>query len=328
MLTRETAYGAGPRRMAAAVPKRAVFRDVEPAPVTVIAAHSGLGAGDPRTGLGPRALDPSGILDSLAKPGRATGWLDVSGSSTDSRKDPDARLAGVASAASAVASAVERSLKSGAQTLVLGGDHSIAAGTWSGAANALGRGSRLGLIWLDAHMDGHVPETTPSGNWHGMPVAHLLGHGVPELTGLARFGPALRPENLCLIGVRSYEPGEARLLQLLGVRVIMADEVAARGFAACFAEALEIASNGTDGFGVSIDLDAFDPRQAPGVGSPVAGGLATKPAIASMAGLSYAPGFLGLEIAEFNPARDIGGKTADLVARLVESVFETKGGSA
>jgi len=325
MLTRESAYGAGPRRQAAAVRKRAVFQDVEPAPVTVIAAHSGLGAGDPRTRSGPRVLDHAGIKDLLAQSGRATGWLDVSGGPQDPRKDPAARLAAVADIASAVAWAVERSLRSGANTLVLGGDHSIAAGTWSGAANALGPNGRLGLIWLDAHMDGHVPETTPSGNWHGMPVAHLLGQGVPELTRLARFGPALRPENLCLIGARSYEPGEARLLEQLGVRVIMADEVAARGFAACFAEALAIAGDGTDGFGVSIDLDAFDPSQAPGVGSPVAGGLATKPAIAGMAGLSHAPGFLGLEIAEFNPARDIGGKTADLVAGLVKAVFDTRG---
>ena len=307
------------------MPKRAVFRELAPGPVTVIAAHSGLGAGDPRTGTGPRALGRAGIQDFLAQSGRATSWHDIPGSKKAAPSDGVARLAAVSRTASGVASAVQRAIQSGAQTLVLGGDHSIAAGTWSGAANALGPGGRLGLIWLDAHMDAHVPQTTPSGNWHGMPVAHLLGHGVPELTGLARFGAALRPENLCLIGVRSYEPGEARLLEQLGVRVIMAGEVAARGFAACFAEALSIAGEQTGGFGVSIDLDVFDPGEAPGVGSPVAPGLAARPAIASLAGLSTAPGFLGLEIAEFNPARDVGGRTANLVTGLVGSVFEAEG---
>ena len=157
MLTRETAYGAGPRRGAAAMPKRAVFRELAPGPVTVIAAHSGLGAGDPRTGSGPRALGRAGIQDFLAQSGRATSWHDVPGGPQRLPKDSGARLAAVSRTASGVAWAVERTLLSGTQALVLGGDHSIAAGTWSGATNALGPTGRLGLIWLDAHMDAHVP---------------------------------------------------------------------------------------------------------------------------------------------------------------------------
>jgi len=202
------------------------LRNRQPKPVALIAVHSGAGAGDPRTGGGPRALAAAGLRAWLAGLGLAPRWWHVdAGASGEAAKNPAARLAVVASLASGVASAMESSLRSGARALVLGGDHSIAVGTWSGAANALAPGGRLGLVWLDAHMDAHVPRTSPSGNWHGMPVAHLLGRGAPELTALARSGPALRPENLCLVGVRSYEPPEARLLRRLGVRVIAASEV-------------------------------------------------------------------------------------------------------
>ena len=324
MLTRNPAYATGPRPGGASLHERARPGVTPAAPIAVIAAHSGLGAGDPRTGQAPDALARAGLPLMLARMGRLASWQDISGFSGMLVMNAAARLEAVAHMASDVSQAVEQAVQSGAQPLVLGGDHSIAAGTWSGAANALGPGGRLGLIWLDAHMDAHVPETTPSGNWHGMPVAHLLGHGVPELTGLSRYGPALHPENICLIGVRSYEPGEARLLERLGVRVIAAEEVARRGFDACFAEALAIACHRTDGFGVSIDLDVFDPVDAPGVGSPVAGGLRPAPVLRTLDGLSNATGFLGLEIAEYNPARDRSGKTARLANDLVGAVFENE----
>jgi len=125
---------------------------------------------------------------------------------------------------------------------VLGGDHSCAIGTWSGAFAALEKKGPLGLIWIDAHMDAHTPETTPSGNIHGMPIACLLGYGDEKLT---HNQPKIDPEHLCLIGVRSFEPGEAALLERLKVRVIMMDEVKERGLNAVMREAIHIASDKT-----------------------------------------------------------------------------------
>jgi arginase len=200
---------------------------------------------------------------------------------------------------------------------VLGGDHSCAVGTWSGAARGLsGRGS-LGLIWVDAHMDAHVPGTSPTGTLHGMPVACLLGHGEDALTSIAASGPAVRPEHICLLGVRSFEDGEAALLQRLGVRVIFMEEIGRRGLDAVMGEALAIAGTGTAGFGLTIDLDGLDPIEAPGVGSPVADGLSADGLISALGGLRQRSGFIGIEIAEFNPALDREGVTARLVRDLL-----------
>jgi arginase len=166
-------------------------------------------------------------------------------------------------------------------------------------------------------MDAHTPETTESGRIHGMPLAALMGYGVPELTGIAHHTPALRPENLCLIGVRSYEPGEHGLLEQLGVRVIKMDELKRMGLRAATEEALAIARRGTAGFGISIDMDALDPTEAPGVGSPVAGGLVGAE-LADALRLAHADeGLLGFEIAEYDPTLDDQWRTEDQLRRLL-----------
>jgi arginase len=203
---------------------------------------------------------------------------------------------------------------------VIGGDHSCAVGTWSGAANALAKG-RLGLVWYDAHMDAHTPATSPSGRLHGMPVAMLLGHGPDALTEIARRRPALAPANLCIVGVRSYEEGERALLARLGVRVIYMDEVRARGLAWATGEALAVARNGTAGFGVSIDLDAIDPGEAPGVGSPVARGFAARDLAAALEAVRNLPDLVGIEIAEYNPTLDRDGQTALVARALLAAAF-------
>ncbi|MFN4284311.1 MAG: arginase family protein, partial [Alphaproteobacteria bacterium] len=176
--------------------------------------------------------------------------------------------------------------------------------------------ARFGLIWIDAHMDAHTPATTESGMIHGMPLACLLGHGDASLTSLAGGDrPAVAPENLCLIGTRSFEDGEAKLLARLGVRVIDAAETRRIGFAAALAEARAIASRGTAGYGVSLDIDAFDPGEAPGTGYWEPDGLRPDEVLPALGQLAGDPRRIGLEIAEYNPHKD-DGRTARLIERL------------
>jgi arginase len=203
--------------------------------------------------------------------------------------------------------------------LVIGGDHSCAIGTWSGVAAAWRDVGPLGLIWIDAHMDMHVPETSHSGAIHGMPVACLLGYGACKLTSIAGTRPALASEHLCLLGVRSFESEEAELAERLGVRVIGMDEVRARGIAAALAEAKAIATDGTAGFGISLDLDVFDPADAPGVGTPEPGGVRAAAFLDAWERLGRDLRCPGLEIAEYSPSRDKRGRTARLMTALVSA---------
>ena len=202
----------------------------------------------------------------------------------------------------------------------LGGDHSAAIGLWSGVARANSAGS-FGLIWIDAHMDAHTFTTTPSMMIHGMPIACLLGHGDPALTGLAGQRPALLPEHLCLIGTRSWEDGEAALLESLGVRVIKMPEVESRGFAAALDEAITIATDGTTSFGVSIDIDAFDPAEITGTGILVPDGLSGNDVAQALRRLRGRANLAGLEIAEYNPHRDRDHQTAKLIGDLIIAGF-------
>jgi arginase len=168
-------------------------------------------------------------------------------------------------------------------------------------------------------MDAHTPETTPSGMLHGMPVACLLGYGDPRL---AAAGPnVLDPGRVCLVGVRSFEDGEAALLARLGVKVIHMQEVRRRGLAAVMAEALAIARGGAAGYGVSLDLDALDPRDAPGVGIAVPGGIRPAALRQALAHLAHDPSLVALEIVEYNPYCDRNGMTARVVEDVVGSLL-------
>lgn len=203
--------------------------------------------------------------------------------------------------------------------VVLGGDHSCAIGTWKGIARALAPHGPPGLVWIDAHMDAHTPETTPSGMLHGMPLACLLGYGDPRLA--LEPCTALDPRRCCLVGVRSFEAGEAALLERLGVKVFPMYEVQRRGLTEVMAEALAIARNGAGSYGISLDLDAVDPCDAPGVGSAVAGGLRAADLRHALARLGHDPAFAALEIVEYNPYRDRNGATARLIEEIVLSLL-------
>jgi len=215
-----------------------------------------------------------------------------------------------------VAAAVEGGIRAGRMPVVLGGDHSCAVGTWAGVCR--GRpDARLGLLWIDAHMDSHTPATSPTGRLHGMPLSALLGHGDPAWT---RIAPApLAPKNVCLVGVRSYERDELRLLESLGVRVFFMEEIWQRGIDAVLADALAIVKRGASGFGITLDLDALDPAEMPAVATPAAGGLRARPLLAALARASQERGLLALEVAEYSPPRDRDGRAARLVIELLSA---------
>ncbi|MBT9589712.1 MAG: arginase [Thiobacillus sp.] len=281
----------------------------------VIGAASGTGAPDPGCAEGPDALRHYKAFHDT--PLQHVAWDSIL---RVPRAQPDTPLHAVASLSTRLAAEVEAVLQAGNFPLVVGGDHSCAIGTWSGVHRTLADKGPLGLIWIDAHMDSHTFATTPSGQIHGMPLACLLGHGDAALTGIDGPEAKLRPEHVCLIGVRSFEAGEAALLHRLGVRVFKMDEVRQRGLAEVFDEALAIVRQGTAGFGVSVDLDALDPEEEPGVGTPVPGGLRRDELAAALSRLRGDPTFVAMEIAEYNPRRDRGHATADAAGALVGAI--------
>lgn len=199
--------------------------------------------------------------------------------------------------------------------VVIGGDHSIAVGTWNAFEGP------FGLIWMDAHMDAHTPETSPSGAYHGMPVASLLGHGVKEMAQLVKKHPVLEPENLVYIGIRSFEEGEALLLKKLGVRIYFMDEVKERGLKVIIPEAIEHVTRGVSQYGVSLDLDSFDTSEAPGVGSPEKDGIHKKEMLPLLHLIGKDPRLIGFELVEYNPERDLQHKTMDLAFEILYEVM-------
>lgn len=200
---------------------------------------------------------------------------------------------------------------------VFGGDHSCAIGTWSGVASALKQQGPLGLLWIDAHMDSHTFDTTPSGNIHGMPVAALLGYGAEELTKILEATPKILPEHICLIGIRSFENGEAELLRKLGVRIYFIEEVQKRGLTIVMQEALAIVKKGTAAFGISIDVDSIDPHEAPATGTPEANGLKSTELLNALQLINTDPKYIGAEITEYNPHLDENNITLNLIQRLL-----------
>lgn len=218
--------------------------------------------------------------------------------------------------------AVENSLQEQFFPTVIGGDHSSAIGTWTGVTTALKAKQEFGLIWIDAHMDAHTMETTPSRAYHGMPLAALLGYGEDTLVNLGgEKGPVLNPAHVCLIGIRSYEEGEAALLKRLGVRIYYIQDVEEKGFATILQEALNYVKNGTKAFGLSLDMDAFDPSDAPGVGTPEPNGLRAVDVLPTLSLVRNDPLFKALEIVEYNPERDRADKTLFLLRDVLATLL-------
>lgn len=235
-------------------------------------------------------------------------------------------LPAITTTCSALARITADTIANGAIPLTIGGDHSIAAGSIAGAAVALAqRGERLGVVWLDAHGDVNTPGSSASGNVHGMPLAHLLGHGDPMLAGISSSlggpSPALLPQHVALVGVRDLDEPERRHLREWGVATFTMRAIDERGLRSVMQDALAIAGRGTGGVHVSMDLDWVDPVNAPGVGTAVAGGATYREAHLAMEIVADSGRLTSLDVVEVNPVLDTQNRTAELAVGLVLSAF-------
>lgn len=226
------------------------------------------------------------------------------------------RLGAIREVCSEIAAQTEKMVADGLFPIVLGGDHSVSIGTVSGAASA----GRTGVIWLDAHADFNTPETSPSGNVHGMPLATLAGRGHPDLVGIGGSGQKVRPEDIVIVGLRSVDREEQRLLREAGVHVYTMKEIDAYGVARVVRRAIEDLSR-LDRVHLSFDLDALDPEIAPGVGTPVRGGLSYREAHLVMELINESGIITSLDVVEVNPILDARNGTAELAVELVASLM-------
>lgn len=218
-----------------------------------------------------------------------------------------------------VASMVRMAVNDGSFPLVLGGDHSIAMGTVAGLASA---GKRFGLIWMDAHGDFNTPETSPSGDVHGMPLASILGYGHPRLINIGGISPKVAPENTALIGIRKIDREEQKELVNSGISIFTMREIDELGIKGVMERALEAVSDGTEGgFHLSLDMDVIDPKEAPGTGTPVEGGLTYREAHLAMEMIYDAGALMAMEVVEVNPIMDISNKTGALAVDLISSAL-------
>jgi arginase len=223
-----------------------------------------------------------------------------------------------------LASSTKNAVHDGRFPIVVGGDHSCAIGTWSGISSAyLENEQNIGIIWMDAHMDAHTFEDSDTKNVHGMPVAVLLGEGEAKFTNILKQQPKIKPENIILIGIRSYEAAEEERLQRLGVKVYYTEEVNSRGFSAVFNEAWNALDKKVDKIGLSIDLDGFDPEFAPGVGTPVENGINFNHCCAELAKIDINR-LAGVEITEGNDHFDASGRTMQCIVEIIQQVTEGK----
>ena len=289
--------------------------------------HLDLGAGRRGTDMGPSALHVAGLVPALRKLGHTVESVNSIGSPSFETRvpgDPSMRfLPEVTAVVEALADCTEAAVGAGRFPLVLGGDHSIAIGTITGMVRAMRRkGQRLGVVWVDAHTDMNTPETSPSGNIHGMPVACLLGDGPASLTTKLLAGePALRPEDVILVGIRDVDRREAETVRSKGVRAYTMSELDSRGTAVCLREAFAGLVERTDGIHLSFDLDGVDPAEAPGVGTPVPGGLSLRESHLLCEMAAQTGCLMGMEMVELNPTRDICNKTGELARWLIESAL-------
>lgn len=217
---------------------------------------------------------------------------------------------------------VEMALDRDMLPIVIGGDHSIAMGTISGTSSFYRKKNQsIGLIWVDAHADMNTPASSPTGNLHGMPLSTLLGKGITQLVELGGFAGKLRPENVALVGIRTLDHEEKRICRESGIRYFTMREIDERGMAAIMKEALAVATKGTAGIHLSFDVDGIDPLYAPGVSTPVTGGLSYREAHLALEMIADTGMLTSMEFVELNPMRDVAHKTAELLVELVQSAL-------
>lgn len=285
--------------------------------INLIGYASSIGANDIGSEKGPVKLQQTRAYKHLAKQKFIFNWQTILKPLKQAKND----IQVIAEINRRLAKYTQKLVCDQLRFLVIGGDHSCAIGTWSGTQTAIQPHGNFGLIWIDAHMDSHTPDTTETGNIHGMPLACLLGYGNKELTHICHNRAKILPSNVCLIGVRSFESGEAKLLDELNVRIYSIEEVRQRGLAAVLEEARNLVCKNTVGYGLSIDLDSIDPLQAPGVNAPVVNGLCSQELIQGLAIFSQDKHLLGVEIVEYNPRYDIEERTATICCHLIDTLF-------
>lgn len=297
-----------------------------PQTISVIGVPLDLGAGRRGVDMGPSAMRVAGLdtrLESLGYRVEDLGNIEVEQPESSRVGAENARyLKPIAATCRALASRVERSMRLGRFPLVLGGDHSVAVGTVNGvAAHYRKRGHRIGVIWLDAHTDMNTPETSPSGNVHGMPLACLVGAGPRELTHLNGVAPVLDPRNVVLVGIRDVDLEERPVVRESGVSVFTMRHIDERGMRAVMTDAIATASRGTVGIHLSLDMDGIDPGEAPGVGTPVRGGISYREAHLAMEMLCDSRLLRSMEVVEVNPILDVANRTAQLAVELALSAM-------
>ena len=292
--------------------------------VRIIGVPMDLGQSRRGVDMGPSALRGAGLQASIKKLG-----LQVEDIGNLSVKQPEEMPVGekrakylqeIAETCGDVAAAAEKSLIEGFLPLVLGGDHSIAAGVAAGVANHFRKEKKqIGYLWLDAHGDMNTPESSPSGNVHGMPLAAIMGYGAPELVDLLGFKPKAEPGNIVIVGARDLDAQERKIVKKSGVHVFTMRDIDERGMREVMADALKYAMDDTAGIAVSLDMDFVDPADAPGVGTPVRGGVTYREAHLAMEMISDSESMVSLEVVEINPILDEHNRTALLGVELVLS---------
>jgi arginase len=292
--------------------------------VRIIGVPMDLGQSRRGVDMGPSALRGAGLQTSIKKLG-----LQVEDIGNLSVKQPEEMPVGekrakylqeIAETCSDVAAATEKALNEGFLPLVLGGDHSIAAGVAAGVANHFRKEKKqIGYLWLDAHGDMNTPESSPSGNVHGMPLAAIMGYGAPELVDLLGFKPKAEPGNIVIVGARDLDAQERKIVKKSGIHVFTMRDIDERGMREVMSDALKYAMDDTAGIGVSLDMDFVDPSDAPGVGTPVRGGVTYREAHLAMEMIADTEAMVSLEVVEINPILDEHNRTALLGVELVLS---------
>jgi arginase len=295
----------------------------------ILGAPLDLGSGRRGVDMGPSAVRIAGLAERLRALGyevRDEGNVEAPTQETIEPGDPTQKyLREIATVCGGLYERALTILENGGVPIVLGGDHSIAAGSVSAsAAWARQQGQPLGLIWIDAHGDMNTPQTTLSGNVHGMPLAALLGGTPDALATIGGFAPKVRPPNTVLLGIRNLDEREKAAVRSAGVHVFTMKDVDRQGIAAVTEQAIALATAGTVGVHVSFDLDVCDPAIAPGVGTPVKGGLDYREAHMVMEMIADAGRLVALDLVEVNPVLDAQNATAILAAELAASALGMK----
>jgi arginase len=292
--------------------------------IRIIGVPMDLGASRRGVDMGPSAVRVAGLQARIKQLGHTVediGNISVKQPEEMSFGEKRAKyLAEITDACKDLGNVVQKSLEDGFTPLVLGGDHSIAAGSVSGVSAHFRKNKKqIGCIWLDAHSDMNTPETSPSGNVHGMPLSALMGYGMPELHDLFGFHPKVEPQNVALVGVRDLDPHEKKFIKKLGVKAFTMREIDERGMREVMSDAIKYAMDDTDGIAVSLDMDFVDPQDAPGVGTPVRGGVTYREAHLAMEMIADSEAMVSLEVVEINPVIDEHNRTALLAVELALS---------